>query len=241
MRLLAISGSLRRASTNTAALEALARLAPEGVESLIYRELGALPPFNPDDDEDRPPPQPVETLRTLVEASDALIIAAPGIRPWRAWRIEERARLAGGQRDLRRQTGRARQCVAHAPSTPRRRYARPCRQWPRDLSRRPSRSSRSRGRRRRPKRSWLIRRVREGSWTLSRLWPRRFRKPDIRHCASLLFASHDPLNHDLVLIVDFGSQVTQLIARRVREAGVYCEIHPFPRPARRSRGSSPRR
>ena len=30
-----------------------------------------------------------------------------------------------------------------------------------------------------------------------------------------------------VLIIDFGSQVTQLIARRVREAGVYCEIHPF--------------
>ncbi|MEQ1712486.1 MAG: glutamine-hydrolyzing GMP synthase, partial [Hyphomicrobium sp.] len=33
--------------------------------------------------------------------------------------------------------------------------------------------------------------------------------------------------NDTVLIVDFGSQVTQLIARRVREAGVYCEIHPF--------------
>ena len=32
---------------------------------------------------------------------------------------------------------------------------------------------------------------------------------------------------DAVLIIDFGSQVTQLIARRVREAGVYCEIHPF--------------
>jgi GMP synthase (glutamine-hydrolysing) len=31
---------------------------------------------------------------------------------------------------------------------------------------------------------------------------------------------------DRVLIVDFGSQVTQLIARRVRESGVYCEIHP---------------
>ena len=30
-----------------------------------------------------------------------------------------------------------------------------------------------------------------------------------------------------VLIVDFGSQVTQLIARRLREIGVYCEIHPF--------------
>ncbi len=32
---------------------------------------------------------------------------------------------------------------------------------------------------------------------------------------------------DIVLIIDFGSQVTQLIARRVRETGVYCEIHPF--------------
>ncbi|MDX2096098.1 MAG: glutamine-hydrolyzing GMP synthase [Alphaproteobacteria bacterium] len=33
--------------------------------------------------------------------------------------------------------------------------------------------------------------------------------------------------HERILILDFGSQVTQLIARRVREAGVYCEIHPF--------------
>jgi GMP synthase (glutamine-hydrolysing) len=34
-------------------------------------------------------------------------------------------------------------------------------------------------------------------------------------------------NHERVLIVDFGSQVTQLIARRLRESGVYCEIHPY--------------
>ena len=33
--------------------------------------------------------------------------------------------------------------------------------------------------------------------------------------------------NDTILILDFGSQVTQLIARRVRETGVYCEIHPF--------------
>lgn len=32
---------------------------------------------------------------------------------------------------------------------------------------------------------------------------------------------------DRLLIIDFGSQVTQLIARRVRESGVYCEVHPF--------------
>ena len=35
------------------------------------------------------------------------------------------------------------------------------------------------------------------------------------------------MHHELILILDFGSQYTQLIARRVREQGVYCEIHPF--------------
>lgn len=48
--------------------------------------------------------------------------------------------------------------------------------------------------------------------------------------------NHDPLaatmtaalpRHDRILILDFGSQVTQLIARRVRESGTYCEIWPF--------------
>ena len=33
------------------------------------------------------------------------------------------------------------------------------------------------------------------------------------------------MSHDRILILDFGSQVTQLIARRVREAHVYCEVH----------------
>jgi len=36
-------------------------------------------------------------------------------------------------------------------------------------------------------------------------------------------------SHDRALIIDFGSQVTQLIARRLRESGVYCEIHPYNR------------
>ncbi len=34
------------------------------------------------------------------------------------------------------------------------------------------------------------------------------------------------MQHDKILILDFGSQVTQLIARRIREANVYCEVHP---------------
>ncbi|MEL6999280.1 MAG: glutamine-hydrolyzing GMP synthase [Pseudomonadota bacterium] len=34
-------------------------------------------------------------------------------------------------------------------------------------------------------------------------------------------------SHEICLIIDFGSQVTQLIARRLRESGIYCEIHPF--------------
>ncbi len=35
------------------------------------------------------------------------------------------------------------------------------------------------------------------------------------------------LGHETILILDFGSQYTQLIARRVRESGVFCEIHPY--------------
>jgi chromate reductase, NAD(P)H dehydrogenase (quinone) len=78
IRVLAISGSLRGASTNRAALEALARLAPEGVKVLVYGDLAKLPPFNPDDDiEDKPKPEPVATLLALVGASEALVIAAP--------------------------------------------------------------------------------------------------------------------------------------------------------------------
>jgi GMP synthase (glutamine-hydrolysing) len=47
--------------------------------------------------------------------------------------------------------------------------------------------------------------------------------------------------HDKILIVDFGSQVTQLIARRVREEGVYSEIVPFNKAEEAFRTIKPRR
>ena len=47
--------------------------------------------------------------------------------------------------------------------------------------------------------------------------------------------------HDRILILDFGSQVTQLIARRLRESGVYCEVWPFHHaPEARIRGFAPK-
>ena len=47
-------------------------------------------------------------------------------------------------------------------------------------------------------------------------------------------------HHDGILIIDFGSQYTQLIARRVREAHVYCEIHPPSRSVQWIREWSPK-
>ncbi|MDB5316693.1 MAG: glutamine-hydrolyzing synthase [Rhodospirillales bacterium] len=48
----------------------------------------------------------------------------------------------------------------------------------------------------------------------------------------------DPIaaQHDRILILDFGSQVTQLIARRLRESGVYCEVWPYTAPLTRIEG-----
>ncbi|MEN0073063.1 MAG: glutamine-hydrolyzing GMP synthase [Paracraurococcus sp.] len=49
-----------------------------------------------------------------------------------------------------------------------------------------------------------------------------------------------PAGHDRILILDFGSQVTQLIARRLRETGVYCEIWPFTASGERIREFAPK-
>jgi GMP synthase (glutamine-hydrolysing) len=38
---------------------------------------------------------------------------------------------------------------------------------------------------------------------------------------------NNPIKHETIIILDFGSQYTQLIARKIREQGVFSEIHPF--------------
>ena len=75
-RVLCLSGSLRRVSSNTAALETARRLAPPSLELALYDGLGALPLFNPDD-EVEPLPSPVRVLRERVGRADALLIACP--------------------------------------------------------------------------------------------------------------------------------------------------------------------
>lgn len=76
MRILAISGSLRAISFNTAALQAAVAVAPAGVEIVLYTGLGNLPHFNPDMDAGEPP-EPVKALRREVGSSDGLLFAVP--------------------------------------------------------------------------------------------------------------------------------------------------------------------
>ena len=76
MRILAISGSLRIASSNTALLRAAALLAPPGVSIELYAGLGHLPHFNPDLDTDTPPEE-VLALRLAVGGAAGLLISSP--------------------------------------------------------------------------------------------------------------------------------------------------------------------
>jgi NAD(P)H-dependent FMN reductase len=76
MRLLAISGSLRAASSNTTVLQAAARLARPDVTIELYQQLGDLPHFNPDFDSERLPDLVAE-FRALIGAVDGVLISSP--------------------------------------------------------------------------------------------------------------------------------------------------------------------
>lgn len=75
IHILAISGSLRAISSNTALLRAAITLAPPGVEIRLYGALSDLPHFNPDLEADEPPA--VTDLRALVRWADGLLISSP--------------------------------------------------------------------------------------------------------------------------------------------------------------------
>jgi chromate reductase, NAD(P)H dehydrogenase (quinone) len=76
MRVLAISGSLRRDSNNTALLRALSAEAPAGVEVEVWGGLKEIPPYDADDDV-VPGPAQVEAFRSLVREADAVFFATP--------------------------------------------------------------------------------------------------------------------------------------------------------------------
>ena len=75
-RLLLISGSLRRHSTNTALLHTLQDLAPSDVSTVLYESLGELPHFNPDDDRGELHPV-VADLRAQIHDAGALVFSTP--------------------------------------------------------------------------------------------------------------------------------------------------------------------
>ncbi|RJO75054.1 NAD(P)H-dependent oxidoreductase [Nocardia panacis] len=75
IKILAISGALRAASTNTALLRAAQQLAPEGVEIEIYEGARDLPYF--DQDLEGEPPASVVDLRERIAAADGVLIATP--------------------------------------------------------------------------------------------------------------------------------------------------------------------
>src|SRR5688572_27192797 len=77
-RVLAISGSLRAQSSNTAVLQAVALLARPDVEVEVFSGLDALPHFNPDlDVRGMEPPPSVRDFRRRVGAADALMVCSP--------------------------------------------------------------------------------------------------------------------------------------------------------------------
>jgi len=73
---LLVSGSLRKGSTNSAALRTVLRGAPDGVRASLYEGMASLPAFNPDLDVDPPPPAVME-LRHQIRASQALLFSTP--------------------------------------------------------------------------------------------------------------------------------------------------------------------
>jgi chromate reductase, NAD(P)H dehydrogenase (quinone) len=76
MKIIAISGSLRVGSGNTAVLHAATRLAPAGVSIELFDGIADLPFFNPDDEGERLPAS-VAAMRDVIGTADGLLISSP--------------------------------------------------------------------------------------------------------------------------------------------------------------------
>jgi len=76
LRILAIPGSLRAASSNATLLDSAAALTPGNVEVIVYRGLAALPHFNPDLDNDLVS-LPVSEFRSQLRISDGILFSTP--------------------------------------------------------------------------------------------------------------------------------------------------------------------
>ena len=77
MRVLGISGSLRRDSLNSALLRAAAERLPGGAELVEFERLGEVPPYDEDVENDEPTPDAVLALREAIREADAVLIATP--------------------------------------------------------------------------------------------------------------------------------------------------------------------
>ncbi|WP_248751637.1 NADPH-dependent FMN reductase [Pseudomonas sp. MWU15-20650] len=75
VRLLAVSGSLRQASSNSVLLRAAEHLCPEGIRITHYEGIGELPHFNPDLLEE--PPKTIVELRSIIGQADGLLVSCP--------------------------------------------------------------------------------------------------------------------------------------------------------------------
>jgi chromate reductase len=75
MRILGISGSLRRNSHNTRLLRGVGHLLPEGVELELFDQLAAIPPYNEDEEHETPPA--VAALKAAISGADAVLVATP--------------------------------------------------------------------------------------------------------------------------------------------------------------------
>jgi chromate reductase, NAD(P)H dehydrogenase (quinone) len=76
MRILGISGSLRRDSLNTGLLRAAAEELPPGVDLVLFEGLRDVPPFDPDEDGPAAP-EAVRRLRAAIRGADAVLLAVP--------------------------------------------------------------------------------------------------------------------------------------------------------------------